>query len=298
MKWIYLHLLILSINRHLSDNFGPYIAQNLKFILPSMDPNDINIVAHFLAFNQIPSPSPPSDAADVLVLCVSAILPIAEKVFTHLENSPAAIKTLVLCGGIGHSTPHLYEAIANDPRYAHLLPEIDGLPEAQVLYRVFTRCFDAPRIQSSCRVLIEDRSTNCGANAVETKRVLDENGIHPRSMLIVQDPTMSRRTVASFEKAFSGGGPLRFTSWPTFVPKVRLEGGKLVYDESVGIEASRLWRLPRFLGLLMGEIPRLRDDEEGYGPRGKGFIVHVDIPDEVEEAWRKIKDVEMEWERR
>jgi hypothetical protein len=104
--------------------------------------------------------------------------------------------------------------------------------------------------------------------------------------------------VASFEKAFSGVGTLRLTSWPTFVPKVRLEGGKLVYDESVGIEASRLWRLPRFLGLLMGEIPRLRDDKEGYGPRGKGFIVHVDIPDEVEEAWRRVKDVEMEWERR
>jgi hypothetical protein len=48
----------------------------------------------------------------------------------------------------------------------------------------------------------------------------------------------------------------------------------------------------------MGEIPRLRDDKEGYGPRGKGFIVHVDIPDEVEEAWRRVKDVEMEWERR
>lgn len=95
-----------------------------------MDPNDINILADFLAFNQIPSTFPPSDAADVLVLCVSAILPVAEKVFAHLEKNPTAIKTLVLCGGIGHSTPHLYEAIANDPRYAHLLPEIDGLPEA------------------------------------------------------------------------------------------------------------------------------------------------------------------------
>ncbi|KAH1509858.1 hypothetical protein KXX29_005173 [Aspergillus fumigatus] len=263
-----------------------------------MDPNDINILADFLAFNQIPSTFPPSDAADVLVLCVSAILPVAEKVFAHLEKNPTAIKTLVLCGGIGHSTPHLYEAIANDPRYAHLLPEIDGLPEAQVLHHIFRQCFDAPRILSSCRVLIEDRSTNCGANAIETKRLLEVNGICPESMLIVQDPTMSRRTVASFEKAFSGQRTLRFTSWPTFVPKVRLEGGRLVYDESAGIEASRLWRLPRFLGLVMGEIPRLRDDEEGYGPKGKGFIVHVDVPDEVEEAWKRIKDAEMEWERR
>ncbi|RHZ54415.1 uncharacterized protein CDV56_107525 [Aspergillus thermomutatus] len=266
-----------------------------------MDPNDINILAHFLAFNQIPSSSPPP--ADVLVLCVSAILPTAEKVFTHLETNPTATKTLVLCGGLGHSTPHLYDAVANDPRYAHLLPEVAGLPEAQALHRIFTRCFDAPRIQNACRVLVEDRSTNCGANAVETKRLLEAHGVSPRSMLIVQDPTMSRRTVASFEKAFggaagSGKGGLRLTSWPTFVPRVRLEGGEVVYDESVGIGASRLWRVPRFLGLLMGEIPRLRDDEEGYGPRGKGFIVHVDIPDEVEEAWKRMESVEMEWERR
>lgn len=31
----------------------------------------------------------------------------------------------------------------------------------------------------------------------------------------------------------------------------------------------------------MGEIPRLTDDADGYGPRGKNFIAHVDIPTEV-----------------
>lgn len=28
----------------------------------------------------------------------------------------------------------------------------------------------------------------------------------------------------------------------------------------------------------LGEIRRRRDDAEGYGPRGKNFIDHVDIP--------------------
>jgi hypothetical protein len=36
-----------------------------------------------------------------------------------------------------------------------------------------------------------------------------------------------------------------------------------------------------FLDLLMGEIPRLRDDERGYGPNGLGLIGHVNIPDDV-----------------
>lgn len=42
--------------------------------------------------------------------------------------------------------------------------------------------------------------------------------------------------------------------------------------------------------LALGEIPRLRDDENGYGPRGRGFIAHVDIPEAVEAAWRRLAD--------
>lgn len=49
-------------------------------------------------------------------------------------------------------------------------------------------------------------------------------------------------------------------------------------------EQQGVWDLDRYLSLLLGEIPRLRDGPSGYGPRGKGFIEHVDIPPEVEEA--------------
>lgn len=46
-----------------------------------------------------------------------------------------------------------------------------------------------------------------------------------------------------------------------------------------------LWPVARYLSLLLGEVPRLRDDAQGYGPRGKNFIAHVDIPADVEAAW-------------
>lgn len=39
----------------------------------------------------------------------------------------------------------------------------------------------------------------------------------------------------------------------------------------------------------MGEIPRLNDDENGYGPRGKNFISHVDIPQDVKYAFEELK---------
>ena len=45
----------------------------------------------------------------------------------------------------------------------------------------------------------------------------------------------------------------------------------------------------RYLSLLTGELPRLRDDSDGYGPRGRDFIVHVDFPAEVIQAWQTLK---------
>ena len=45
-----------------------------------------------------------------------------------------------------------------------------------------------------------------------------------------------------------------------------------------------MWNMDRYLELLMGEIPRLRDDRQGYGPNGQGFIAHVDIPESVQKA--------------
>lgn len=46
----------------------------------------------------------------------------------------------------------------------------------------------------------------------------------------------------------------------------------------------------RFCELLVGEITRLKDDVNGYGPKGKGFIGHVDVPDGVLEAGRRVKE--------
>ena len=44
-----------------------------------------------------------------------------------------------------------------------------------------------------------------------------------------------------------------------------------------------------FLGLVAGEVPRLRDDAGGYGPKGRGFIASVDVPTEVERSWEVLR---------
>lgn len=152
------------------------------------------------------------------------------------------------------------------------------------------RFFDVERIKSAgCEIFIEDKSTNCGSNAIEAREVLEKAGILPSgTFVIIQDPTMSLRTVASFQKTYSDLQNLpEFLSCPIFVPKVSSSGLELKYDvESIG--ENELWEMTRFVELLVGEIPRLRDDNEGYGPKGKSFIVHVDVPSAVEEAWVRV----------
>ena len=49
-----------------------------------------------------------------------------------------------------------------------------------------------------------------------------------------------------------------------------------------------MWDMERYISLLMGEIPRLTDNENGYGPKGKNFIAHVDIPTEVRSAFEQL----------
>lgn len=257
---------------------------------------DINTVSRFISCSQIASLNTCSPV-DVLVLCGNAILPIAEHVFSALETRPELTQTLVICGGVGHSTRFLYEAVRLNPTYSALADHVDGLAEAAVLDMVLKRFYPrlAETISSGClRLIVEDKSTNCGANAVETRRVLELHSIPtPRSLIVVQDPTMSLRTIASFRRTYADVSPLPdFFGCPTFVPVMQLDSLSQTASFAVPcIDASGLWDTQRFFDLLMGEIPRMRDDENGYGPNGKGFIAHVDIPEEVEAAWIRLRDV-------
>lgn len=255
-----------------------------------------------------------SPTHEVVVLCGSAILQTAETVFSWAsermkraaDGGPSKDNSVVLiiCGGIGHSTSFLYEAVKKHPVFHQIAPEMDGMPESRVLQAIAERFYHV-RVGPSkgLRILVEDKSTNCGANAIETRRVLDSHGItSPQSIIVVQDPTMCRRTVACFEKAYEKtGSEPHILGWPTFVPEVRVRGQTeletapssplsfLGYAKQTGPDADQLWDFDRFIDLILGEIPRMRDDEEGYGPRGKGFIPHVDIPPEVEIAWGKLE---------
>jgi uncharacterized SAM-binding protein YcdF (DUF218 family) len=227
--------------------------------------SNVNLVAKFLALRSIADWDRPEGPVDLLVLLGHDLVFSAE-VAADLFRSGKA-KRLMVAGGIGHSTHWLRKNVSSDPRCEEV--QTRDRTEADILLDVLTVFGVEPG-----EVLIENRSTNCGANAVEALKVLDACKLNPRTIGLIQDPLMQRRTHASFERAWKGRPYPTFLSWAPLIPELGPDG---ILKPSL----SGLWPMDRFMQLLLGEIPRLLDAPGGYGPSGADFIEHVDIPSEV-----------------
>jgi uncharacterized SAM-binding protein YcdF (DUF218 family) len=244
---------------------------------PEAIARDLNLLARFLALWEPPEGGEPPAPVDCLVLLGNAVLRTAERAFAALRAGRAPL--LLISGGVGHSTPALCAAVARHPRYRGV--GTAGRGEAEILGELAREVFGI----EPGRLLLETASTNCGENATLTRRALEERDVPRRSLLLLQDPTMQRRSDASFRQAFRDLPEATFQDDPTFVPRVKAHGGALAFDDPAPEE---LWPMERFISLAMGELPRLRDDALGYGPRGRGFIPHVDIPPPVEAAHARL----------
>lgn len=241
---------------------------------------DINALAQFLAFDQTDGASSAELAryqAPLLILLGNAILPVAERAFAALACG--AVSKVLIAGGIGHSTELLYQAVKNHLQYGSLATE--GRSEAEILHDIAVNFFAI----EPARLLLETDSTNCGDNATQARRVLDLAGDRSARIILTQDPLMQRRTDASFRKVWQDRPEVEFINWPTFVPQLDSLAEEPLY---AGEALHSLWSWPRFASLLLGEIPRLRNGPQGYGPRGKDFIAAVDITPELEQAYARL----------
>lgn len=214
--------------------------------------------------------------AQVIVLAGNGVLPVIDAACTLMQQRDVPV---VISGGIGHSTAFLYQAVAGHPRYRAIATE--GRPEAQIIADIARQFYgiDSPRLHC------ESRSTNCGENAAFTRDTLAQLGLHPQRAVLIQDPTMQRRTAATFARVWCDmPGHTAWINHPGVVPQLENspQGARFAGEQ------QGLWPVDRWLSLLLGEIPRLQDTPDGYGPLGRDFIVHVDIPEAVMAAWRQL----------
>ena len=178
---------------------------------------------------------------------------------------------LMIVGGIGHTTPSLRDNF--HARYPDMQTEQE--PEARMIADYLHRAYG---IEDA---LLETESTNCGNNVTYALELLKRKKIPAASAIIMQDPSMQRRMAAGFEKQLGKNPGMNIICYAPYLPMLEAASGRLRYEK----QFWGLWDVDTYLTLLLGDIVRLRDDANGYGPAGKNYIAHVDIPRDAEDAF-------------
>ena len=210
------------------------------------------------------------ETAELLVL-VGGVIPYACEVAAAAWRAGVA-RRFVTVGGAGHTTPSFRAKMAAGcPALA-----VEGRAEADILADYLALQYG---IEADLR---ENRSANSGENARFLLELLERAGIPHRSMIVLQDSTMQRRMGATLSPLTDGV----VVNFAPYRARVVARDGALDFEEHLW----GLWSTEEYAALLLGEIVRLRDDAAGYGPNGKNFIAHVDVPDSVLAAYALLRN--------
>ncbi|MFM9368385.1 YdcF family protein [Streptomyces sp. Da 82-17] len=114
-------------------------------------------------------------------------------------------------------------------------------------------------------VLVEPNARNTGQNIEFSKKVLEEAGVHPESVLLISKPYEERRAYATARKLWP---EVEFVSAST----------PMTLDEYVdSIQDARL-----VIDMLVGALQRLLIYPE------QGFMISLPVPDDVREAYDRL----------
>lgn len=212
------------------------------------------------------------EQADLMVLFGGSILSGGDVLADAIQNRVA--KKYIIVGGAGHTTETLRKEMQR------LFPEVKtaGLPEARIFAHYLKLKYNLEPDYLECN------STNCGNNITYLLDLLREHHIIFNSVILSQDATMQLRMAAGLRKYKP---EVTIVNYAAYCAEVVVRDDKLAYAQV----PLGMWELERYMALLAGEIPRLSDDAGGYGPKGKNYIAHVDIPLEINEALKFLKEI-------
>jgi len=238
----------------------------------------VNILAEFCGPRDVPTLTGDElekkyniNQADVMVLFGGSILcggdVLAEAMRRH------AAKKYMIVGGEGHTTETLRQKMHSE------FPEIEtnGQPEARIFASYLNFKYNLESDYLECN------STNCGNNITNMLDLLADNNVPFHSIILCQDATMQLRMDTGLRKYSKKDTVI--INYAAYKAQVTTANGSLTYEKPI----LGIWDMERYISLLMGEIPRLSDDSEGYGPKGKNFIAHIEIPGKVRNAFISLK---------
>lgn len=234
---------------------------------------DINQIATYLGMRDLSALSQEAvlakidqEQVDVCVLFGGSIL-AGSDIFAKAIQKQIA-RHYVIVGGNGHTTQILKEKMA--PLLSNV--NLADLSEAEIFQTYLKQKYNLKAD------FLETESTNCGNNITYLLALLEKEKISYNSILLMQDATMMRRMVATMKKYAPNKNILAYA---TYKAEVTERSKKLAFVRKI----PGMWTMKQYLQLLMGEIPRLRDDENGYGPKGRNYLAHVAIPTTIEESF-------------
>lgn len=247
---------------------------------------DINRISAYLALDDFAGAGPGPEVLsglDAIALLGNQVIATLTAACTLTQRSPGAI--LLLSGGAGHSTQFLYDNLRASS-YGGLVRQgliRETMAEGEMCAAIAQAAFQIP----ASRILIENRSRNSAENARFSLQILKDGNRRQRTILILQDPTMQRRSMVTWAReAEIAGWEARALSHAVFVPAVEPDSdGRLRFAAG---QSEGTWTMERLLALILGEIRRLRDDQDGYGPKGRNFLPHVEIPEPVIESYERV----------
>jgi uncharacterized SAM-binding protein YcdF (DUF218 family) len=116
-------------------------------------------------------------------------------------------------------------------------------------------------------IIIENQSTNTGKNIQFTYKVLQDRGLSPKSLILVQKPYMERRTYATFKK-----------QWPDPGVDIIVTSPQISYDQYFND------MIPKELALqvMVGDMQRIKEYPI------LGFQIEQEIPPEVWQAYQRL----------
>ena len=220
--------------------------------------------------------------ADLFVLFGGGVTGTVDTLAAAMHAGVA--RRYAIVGGRGHATYWLDRAMEREVAAGARLAVSPGVSsEAEMLDALL---FQRHALRAD---LLETRSTNCGNNIGYLLDLLKSRGEIPASVILCQDAVMQRRMDATWRRQVADRtafAATRVVNWAAYEAELACVDGRLAWRSA----PEGIWPIDVYLQLLLGEVTRLTDDECGYGPRGRDFVVHTEVPAEVREAADVVRD--------
>lgn len=117
------------------------------------------------------------------------------------------------------------------------------------------------------KILVESTSSNTGENIRFSKKLLEQNEIYPKQLILVQKPFMERRTFATCKK-----------EWPELDILVTSPG--ISYEDY----PNEIISMENLINAMVGDLQRIMVYPE------KGFQIAQPVPEEVMESYHYLID--------